>query len=66
MSGSGKLPGLASDAVLKQSIPVPEDFQEVKGIDYSSRQCLYNMRAKDLIKIYVNHGISSIIIITSL
>ena len=30
MSGSGKLPGLASDAVLKQSIPVPEDFQEVK------------------------------------
>ena len=32
MSGLGKLPGLASDAVLKQSIPVPEDFQEVKGL----------------------------------
>lgn len=49
MSGSGKLPGLASDAVLKQSIPVPEDFQEVKGIDYSQDNA-YNMRAKDLIK----------------
>lgn len=49
MSGLGKLPGLASDAVLKQSIPVPEDFQEVKGIDYSQDNA-YNMRAKDLIK----------------
>ncbi|KAK6200350.1 putative deoxyhypusine synthase [Scheffersomyces amazonensis] len=46
---SGQLPNLASDAVLKQSIPVPEDFQEVKGIDYSKDEA-YNMKAVDLIK----------------
>ncbi|KAK6462258.1 putative deoxyhypusine synthase [Scheffersomyces coipomensis] len=49
MSSSGKLPNLASDAVLKQSIPVPEDFEEVKGIDYSKDNA-YNMNAVDLIK----------------
>lgn len=48
MSGSGKLPALASEAVLVKSIPVPEDFVEVKGIDYSKDNA-YNMRAVDLI-----------------
>lgn len=44
----GELPGLASEAVLKQSIPVPESFVEVKGIDYS-KDSAYNMTAKDLV-----------------
>lgn len=48
MSETGKLPVLASDAVLKQSAPVPEDFVEVKGIDYS-KETAYNMRATDMI-----------------
>ncbi|RLV94134.1 Deoxyhypusine synthase [Spathaspora sp. JA1] len=48
MSDTGKLPDLASDAVLKHSIPVPQDFVEVKGIDYS-QDSAYNMKAKDLI-----------------
>ncbi|WLF79823.1 Deoxyhypusine synthase [Lodderomyces elongisporus] len=48
MSDSGKLPNLASDAVLKQSVPVPDDFVEVSGIDYS-KDSAYNMTAKDLI-----------------
>lgn len=42
------LPTLAADAVLKQSVPVPDDFEEVKGIDYS-QDLAYNMRARDLI-----------------
>lgn len=45
---NGQLPGLASDAVLKQSIPVPDNFIEVKGIDYSKPEA-FNMKAKDLI-----------------
>lgn len=49
MSDSNKLPGLASDAVLKQSIPVPDNFVEVKGIDYS-KDSAYNMKAVDLIE----------------
>ncbi|ABN66592.1 predicted protein [Scheffersomyces stipitis CBS 6054] len=48
MSGSGKLPELATDAVLVKSAPVPDDFVEVKGIDYS-KESAYNMRATDLI-----------------
>lgn len=48
MAESGKLPNLASDAVLKQSIPVPDSFEEVSGIDYSKDNA-YNMNAKDLI-----------------
>ncbi|KAI3406218.1 DYS1 [Candida oxycetoniae] len=48
MSETGQLPNLASDAVLKHSVPVPEDFVEVKGIDYSQDNA-YNMSAKDLI-----------------
>ncbi|CAM9020321.1 hypothetical protein WICANDRAFT_33126 [Wickerhamomyces anomalus NRRL Y-366-8] len=44
-----KLPDILSDAVLKASVPVPEDFVEVKGIDYSKPESV-NMRAKDLIK----------------
>lgn len=46
MSG---LPLLASDAVLKQSAPVPDSFVQVKGIDYSKDDA-YNMRAVDLVK----------------
>lgn len=46
---SDKLPAIASDAVLVKSVPVPDDFVEVKGIDYS-QDSAYNMRAKDLIK----------------
>lgn len=49
MSETGKLPGLASDAVLKQSIPVPDDFEEIKGIDYS-KDTAYNMKAVDMIE----------------
>ncbi|ODV60450.1 deoxyhypusine synthase family protein [Ascoidea rubescens DSM 1968] len=50
MSGKedGKKPGIAADAVLKSSVPVPEDFVEVAGIDYSS-QTAFNMRAVDLV-----------------
>ncbi|KAG7889299.1 hypothetical protein KL905_002476 [Ogataea polymorpha] len=45
MSG---FPDLATDAVLKQSVPVPEHFQEVKGVDYSKPESR-NARASDLI-----------------
>mmetsp|Transcript_887 Transcript_887/g.870 ORF Transcript_887/g.870 Transcript_887/m.870 type:complete len:379 (-) Transcript_887:95-1231(-) len=55
MSGSDKLPGLASDAVLKQSIPVPDSFIEIKGIDYS-KDSAYNMKAVDLIDSMKNMG----------
>ena len=55
MSGSDKLPGLASDAVLKQSIPVPDSFVEIKGIDYS-KDSAYNMKAVDLIESMKNMG----------
>ncbi|EGV63637.1 Deoxyhypusine synthase [Yamadazyma tenuis] len=48
MSQADKIPGLASDAVLKQSAPVPDSFVEVKGIDYS-KDSAYNMTAIDLI-----------------
>lgn len=43
-----KLPGLATDAVLVKSDPVPEDFVEVKGIDYS-KDSAFDMKATDLI-----------------
>ncbi|CDK25430.1 unnamed protein product [Kuraishia capsulata CBS 1993] len=46
---SGQLPGLAADAVLKTSVPVPADFKEVKGVDYSKPESR-DMRATDLIK----------------
>lgn len=48
MSDNTYIPGLASDAVLKQSVEVPEDFVKVKGIDYSNDSA-YNMKAADLI-----------------
>ncbi|KAK7679135.1 Deoxyhypusine synthase [Cerrena zonata] len=44
----GKLPNLASEAVLVKSEPVPDDFVEVLGIDYS-KDSAYNMKAVDLI-----------------
>lgn len=43
------LPSNATDAVFVKSIPVPDDFVEVKGVDYS-QDSAYNMNAKDLIK----------------
>lgn len=55
MSDSDKLPGLASDAVLKQSIPVPDSFVEIKGIDYS-KDSAFNMNAVDLIESMKNMG----------
>ncbi|CAI5758694.1 unnamed protein product [Candida verbasci] len=55
MSGTGKLPELASDAVLKQSIPVPDDFVEVSGMDYSKNEA-YNSTAKHLISSMKNMG----------
>lgn len=48
-NNNDKLPDILSDAVLKASVPVPDDFVEVKGIDYSKPESV-NMRAKDLIK----------------
>ncbi|GMG19527.1 unnamed protein product [Ambrosiozyma monospora] len=44
----GELPNLASDAVLKQSVPVPDYFEEVKGVDYSKPESR-NARAKDIV-----------------
>lgn len=41
-------PTLASDAVLKKSVEVPENFLKVQGMDYSSDRA-YNLTAKDLI-----------------
>lgn len=55
MSDNPKIPGLASDAVLKQSIPVPESFVEVSGIDYS-KDSAYNMTAPDLTASMKNMG----------
>ncbi|ODV85079.1 hypothetical protein CANARDRAFT_235003 [[Candida] arabinofermentans NRRL YB-2248] len=46
---SGPLPGLATDAVLKASAPVPEHFEEVKGVDYSKPESR-DAKATDLIK----------------
>ncbi|KAM9890215.1 hypothetical protein OXX79_011592, partial [Metschnikowia pulcherrima] len=48
MAQDNSRPSLATDAVLKQSEPVPEDFVEVTGVDYS-KDSAYNMRATDLI-----------------
>ncbi|CDO92591.1 unnamed protein product [Kluyveromyces dobzhanskii CBS 2104] len=51
----GKLPDILSDAVLKQSVPVPEDFVKVEGIDYSKPESR-NMRAKDLTRAMATMG----------
>lgn len=53
-----KLPELLQDAVLKASVPVPDDFVKVKGIDYSKPEAT-DMRATDLIEAMENHGFSS-------
>ncbi|ODV76561.1 deoxyhypusine synthase [Cyberlindnera jadinii NRRL Y-1542] len=45
---NSELPEILSDAVLKASVPVPDSFVEVKGIDYSKPEAT-NMRAVDLI-----------------
>lgn len=44
-----KLPELLQDAVLKASVPIPDDFVKVQGIDYSKPEAT-NMRATDLIE----------------
>lgn len=49
MSQDQKLPSLAADAVLKQSVPIPDDFVKVQGIDYS-KDSAYDMKASDLIR----------------
>ncbi|OBA20020.1 Deoxyhypusine synthase [Metschnikowia bicuspidata var. bicuspidata NRRL YB-4993] len=49
MAQDDSRPSLATDAVLKQSEPIPEDFVEVAGIDYSKDNA-YDMKATDLIK----------------
>ena len=50
-----KLPDLLQDAVLKASVPVPKDYVEVHGIDYSKDNAL-DMRASDLVKAMKNMG----------
>lgn len=52
---SDKLPPLAADAVLKQSIEVPADFVKVAGVDYS-KDAAYNSTATDLIGSMRNMG----------
>ncbi|CCF60579.1 hypothetical protein KAFR_0K02250 [Kazachstania africana CBS 2517] len=43
-----KLPDILQDAVLKASVPVPDDFVKVEGIDYSKPEAV-DMRASDLV-----------------
>ncbi|CAL9737636.1 deoxyhypusine synthase [Monosporozyma servazzii] len=50
-----KLPEILQEAVLVKSVPVPEDFVVVKGIDYSDPKAT-NMRATDLIDAMKNMG----------
>ncbi|VEU20419.1 DEKNAAC101380 [Brettanomyces naardenensis] len=42
-------PELANDAVMKASVPVPDTFEEVHGMDYSKPESR-NSTAKDLVK----------------
>ncbi|SCW02691.1 LAFE_0F12156g1_1 [Lachancea fermentati] len=49
MSGvNEKLPELLNDAVLKASVPIPDDFVKVEGIDYTKPEAV-DMRASDLV-----------------
>lgn len=48
MSANTAIPGLANEAVLKASDPIPEDSVVVKGIDYSKPESR-NARASDII-----------------
>lgn len=59
MSGSGKLPNIATDAVLKQSVPIPDDFEKVQGMDFS-QDYAYNSRATDLIASMRNMGFQAL------
>lgn len=43
-----KLPDLLAEAVLKESVPVPDDFVKVDGIDYSKPEAI-DMKASDLV-----------------
>lgn len=47
-AANDKLPDILQDAVLKASVPVPDDFVQVKGIDYSAATAT-DMRASDLV-----------------
>lgn len=49
------LPLIATDAVLVKSEPVPEDFVEVSGVDYS-QDAAYNSSASHLIDLMRNMG----------
>ncbi|CAN3365534.1 deoxyhypusine synthase [Diutina catenulata] len=49
------LPSIATDAVLVKSEPVPEDFVEVSGVDYS-QDAAYNSSASHLIDSMRNMG----------
>lgn len=44
-----KLPDLLNDAVLKASVPIPDDYIKIQGIDYSRPEAT-DMRASDLIE----------------
>ncbi|GMM37086.1 deoxyhypusine synthase [Saccharomycopsis crataegensis] len=49
MSETNKdIPNLAAGAVLVKSVPVPEDFEECKGIDYS-KDSSYDISASELV-----------------
>lgn len=48
-------PSIAADAVLVKSEPVPDDFVEVTGVDYS-KDSAYNLNASDLIALMRNMG----------
>ncbi|CCH60156.1 hypothetical protein TBLA_0C03540 [Henningerozyma blattae CBS 6284] len=50
-----KLPDILSDAVLKQSVEMPEGTTKVHGIDYSKKEAV-DMRASDLIANMKNMG----------
>lgn len=47
-SENPQIPNLAADAVLVKSVPVPEDFVECKGIDYS-KDSAYDISASELV-----------------
>lgn len=52
-------PSIAADAVLVKSEPVPDDFVEVSGIDYT-KDSAYNMLALDLISLMRNMGFQAL------
>ncbi|CCE62840.1 hypothetical protein TPHA_0D02020 [Tetrapisispora phaffii CBS 4417] len=45
----GKLPDTLNDAILKASVPIPDDYIKIEGIDYSKPEAV-DMKASDLIE----------------